>query len=456
MVKCKACNSLFAPKPVEQTSSKQSSNNLQQLNFNLEFSDSENEADSVSEDNVAESFTAKSTVDPKPVKDKRFLLEFSDSEDSDNEVPQETTSFTGTKEKISLGRLPESKGGEETNKQKKREFELSSDSDMDYNEDFLTSINKPKEREFEILSDSEVDDNEAFLTSINKKKKRAFNPLSDSEDGDYEEGFLASKNKQTQREFDSKVDNRKASKNKQEKKKAFMPLSDSEEDFLPRKKKRVFMPLSDSEYEDDGDVLSESEYEDDTESVLEAERIKQRYIALFDTEDHSENEASIHNRHKKTVNDDRDLLSNDVETYQQPLMDDSLFSDADDLIEEEIVKKKKKVSRKRIPSSGEEVEEEVYRKGDLDKKRQKLTAVPKIKLDENGNPIRKKRGKYRFAPRPVNKFNPYILFNKEYRRKFKAANPELDNVGINLLVGKAYRELDPVSNIFFTNDNLLY
>lgn len=346
------------------------------------------------------------------------MLEFSDSEDSDNEPPQETTSFTSTKEKISLG----SKDDEETNKLKKRE------------------------------SDSEANDTE------DRKRKRAFNPLSDSEDDDHEEGFLASKNKQTNREFDSKVDDQEVSINKQEKKRAFMSLSDSEEeedllprkqkrafmalsdseeeeDFLPRRQKRAFVPLSDSEYEDDGDSNDE---EDDGIVLPEAERTEEQFVALFDEEEkYSENEVSTHNRHRKTVNNDRDLQ----ETYKQQMMDDTLFSDADDIIEE-VVKKKKRVSRKKAPSSGEE---EVYHKGDLDKKRQKMTAVPEIKLDENGDPIRKKRGKYRFTPRPVNKFNPYILFNKEVRSKIKQANPDLDNVAINLLVGKAYRELDPVS-----------
>ncbi|KAG2235268.1 hypothetical protein INT48_004735 [Thamnidium elegans] len=350
--KCKACNSLFAPKPVDQSSSKQSSNDLTQVSFNLEFSESENEADNVNEDNGIDSFTEKSTVDLKLAKDKRFLLEFSDSEDSDNEAAQETTSFTGIKEKISLGRLSD----KEKNKQKKRAFEPLSDSEEEENDG---------------------DDKEESLTNKNKRKKRAFNPLSDSEEANDDD--------------------------------------DDDDDYLPsinkQKKNRAFKPLSDSEYEDNDEALSETEYEDHEEVLSEAEMNKRRYGALFDSEEDSESEASARNKYKKIINNsgekkkgpmpkfDADLLTKNIETYKQP--------------------------------------------GDLDKKRQKLAAVPVIKLDENGNPVKKKRGKYRFAPKPGNKFNPYILFNKEFRPKIKQANPGLDNIEINLLVGKAYRELDP-------------
>ncbi|KAL4213633.1 hypothetical protein AB4K20DRAFT_1887629 [Rhizopus microsporus] len=45
--------------------------------------------------------------------------------------------------------------------------------------------------------------------------------------------------------------------------------------------------------------------------------------------------------------------------------------------------------------------------------------------------------------KPTNRYNPFILFNKEMRAKIKEERPELDNYELSRIIGQQWKELDP-------------
>ncbi|KAI9267833.1 hypothetical protein BY458DRAFT_572963 [Sporodiniella umbellata] len=55
-----------------------------------------------------------------------------------------------------------------------------------------------------------------------------------------------------------------------------------------------------------------------------------------------------------------------------------------------------------------------------------------------------KKTEKKYKSRPANRFNPFILFNKDMRAKIKEENPELDNYQLSKLIGKEWRNISPV------------
>lgn len=49
--------------------------------------------------------------------------------------------------------------------------------------------------------------------------------------------------------------------------------------------------------------------------------------------------------------------------------------------------------------------------------------------------------------KPTNRYNPFILFNKEMRAKIKEEHPELDNYELSRIIGQQWKELDPVKSL---------
>lgn len=48
------------------------------------------------------------------------------------------------------------------------------------------------------------------------------------------------------------------------------------------------------------------------------------------------------------------------------------------------------------------------------------------------------------SSKPTNRYNPFILFNKEMRAKIKADNPGASNFEVSRMIGEAWKTLDPV------------
>lgn len=79
---------------------------------------------------------------------------------------------------------------------------------------------------------------------------------------------------------------------------------------------------------------------------------------------------------------------------------------------------------------------EIYKKGDMDNVRKKQRASRKTKYNDD---VVKP-----YYAKPTNRYNPFILFNQQYRGAIKDLNPNVNNEELSALVKKNYYEMDAV------------
>jgi hypothetical protein len=247
--------------------------------------------------------------------------------------------------------------------------------------------------------------------------------------------------------------------------------------------KPLTMPKFDFSYIDDkySKKGEESEDEEDEEEEKPIKRKKVKSILFDDDEDDDDDYVEEYKQNKKRKNK-HDSDSNDMFSD----VDDDEDSESD---EEKPIKKKKKTSAAATNTSTRITRQErINIFDDLENIRLKSLVEsddPKVKTryvykddgiyekvdqdglpDEKGNKLKMvlprprkrkqqttrgraekvyQKGPYRYGPKVGNKFNPYILFNTEYRGKIRDLNPHIGPKELTSAVAKAYHELDPVS-----------
>ncbi|KAI9365331.1 hypothetical protein BD770DRAFT_123755 [Pilaira anomala] len=222
----------------------------------------------------------------------------------------------------------------------------------------------------------------------------------------------------------------------------------------------------DDNYDNDDDddyVDNDDEYEDEFERDFFTEQQKKRpgsgqedKEGFLSSTHSNQEEASDTIGGKKVVrlNFKNDPLftrrmdeENDHQNKDTSPSEDPLFSDMDEDMDEDLPeqpKTKKRAPRKPKPKAtvepGGVLQTKIFRSG-----MEKDKTIDDSRLPNPDKPKKRKRLVRRFGAKPGNRFNPFILFNKEYRSQIKEANPHLDYLELNQLVGKTFRELGPVS-----------
>lgn len=122
-----------------------------------------------------------------------------------------------------------------------------------------------------------------------------------------------------------------------------------------------------------------------------------------------------------------DLFSDEEsDEFEDDITPEQLLSDADLSDDELLPPSRKKRETKR--------EEKYY------------TAGQSMASNENERIGRKMK----YYPKPTNRYNPYILYNKLNRKKIAEENPNITVNELNALVRKGYFEMDPVSRTIIT------
>lgn len=232
---------------------------------------------------------------------------------------------------------------------------------------------------------------------------------------------------------------------------------------------------SEDEREVDKEEEEQQEQEEEVKSKRERKGKPQDFVfPTFDDndDDHSEYE---HNE------EDEEEEEEEVREEEQDKFGSPLFSDVEQDSEEEIISKKRKGKQSDSSSSSSQAKRAKsapfpsivdYLHGDREnstdggasdnndnspkRKHRPIREVykaggesEKYILNENGIPIKDrfhdKSRVRKYAPKPGNRFNPYIIFNRIERQKIKDLNPELDNHALSREVGRVYASLSQVS-----------
>lgn len=218
--------------------------------------------------------------------------------------------------------------------------------------------------------------------------------------------------------------------------------SASEEEDVPesstskksKKKKKTKRPLfSDEEENDELDQKEEEAFSsrkrgrgaiDDMFSDLEEDELVEEKEKEQEQQDRKKKEKKSSSRNYTATN----YLSREEKRSRQKLQDEV------DMIYEKNKPKRKHRYIYKKDESGNATYEKVY-----DDEEQDTTAS---KADV---PRKPKERRYKFGPKVGNRFNPFILFNKEYRKQVLVANPNLPTKALSTAVSEAYQNLSPVS-----------
>lgn len=199
-------------------------------------------------------------------------------------------------------------------------------------------------------------------------------------------------------------------------------------------------------FDDNDDDHSEYELEDEEEEEEEEEEVAEKDkfgSPLFsDVEQDSEEEIINKKRKEKKTSDDTNARLKRAKPAHYSTIEDYLNKGKGTTDNSNSQDK----SKKTVAKGKHRPYREVYTAGG---------GSVKYVLDENGEPVNDKTHEKtrvrKYAPKPGNKFNPYIIFNRMERQKIKDLNPEMDNHALSREVGRIYASLSPVSGLCRVN-----
>lgn len=248
---------------------------------------------------------------------------------------------------------------------------------------------------------------------------------------------------------------------------------DDDDDILPLPDDMEEDPYALNFSSEDEKEIQEDEEEEEEEVKSKRERKGKPQAFVFPTFDDNDDDHSEYEHNEE----DDDEEEEEVPEEEKDKFGSPLFSDVEQDSEEEIISKKrkgkqassdhikiKKTKSTSYPSivdylhgerensssnSGEDSQQENPKKK---RKHRPVREVykaggesEKYILNENGIPVKDrlhdKTRVRKYAPKPGNRFNPYIIFNRIERQKIKDLNPEMDNHALSREVGRVYASL---------------
>ncbi|EIE80861.1 hypothetical protein RO3G_05566 [Rhizopus delemar RA 99-880] len=196
----------------------------------------------------------------------------------------------------------------------------------------------------------------------------------------------------------------------------------------------------------EGDIFSDMEDSEEERELVRKKPIQQRSPqqqhskkpTIKDKESAIKNERNeeMYSLRKRHTTKDKNLYFMDEDDEDDEYVNSNNIEEDDDDEEKEykFLDNEDAIFNHSEDDEDEDEETEVYES--------KMNAINQQEAKEEA--IVKRKIERKAGAKPTNRFNPFILFNKEVRAKMKKEHPELDNYELSKWIGQQWKELDPV------------